>query len=153
MIYPTIGLSRRPASTGTRWRRGRPPTSTMSRAISSFEVLVVTCDSSQSPSRITAMPAVPRKRYIGTRTITWPMSTLAPTNPSRRRDPDDRRRHIVEITPRGKKGREHAQHAMATVEQDLLHALSPSERVTLHQLVRRILESQAASAKAEATRA
>jgi hypothetical protein len=42
---------------------------------------------------------------------------------------------------------------MATVEEDLLHALSPSERATLHQLVRRILESQAASAKVEAARA
>lgn len=72
---------------------------------------------------------------------------------ARRRDPDDRRRHFVGITPRGKKVREGAEHAMATVEEDLLQALSSSERATLHQLVRRILESQAASAKAEAARA
>ena len=72
---------------------------------------------------------------------------------ARRRDPDDRRRHIVEITPRGKKVRERAEHAMATVEEDLLHALSLSERATLYQLVRRVIESQAASAKAEAARA
>ena len=72
---------------------------------------------------------------------------------ARRRDSDDRRRHIVEITPRGKKVRERAEDAMATVEEDLLHALSPSERATLLQLVRRIIESQAASAKAEAARA
>ena len=72
---------------------------------------------------------------------------------ARRRDPDDRRRHIVEITPKGKKVREGAEHAMTTVEEDLLKALSSSERATLHQLVRRILESQAASAKAQTARA
>jgi DNA-binding MarR family transcriptional regulator len=72
---------------------------------------------------------------------------------ARRRDSDDRRRHIVEITAKGKKVRERAEHAMATVEEELLHALSPSERATLRQLVRRILESQTTSAKAETARA
>jgi DNA-binding MarR family transcriptional regulator len=64
---------------------------------------------------------------------------------ARRRDPDDRRRHIVEITPGGKKVLERAERGMARLEEDLLSALSLSERATLKQLVRRVLESQAAS--------
>ena len=66
---------------------------------------------------------------------------------ARRRDPDDRRRHIVEITPRGKKVLERAERGMDKLEQELLSALSPSERATLKQLIRRVLESQAASAR------
>jgi DNA-binding MarR family transcriptional regulator len=62
---------------------------------------------------------------------------------ARRRDPDDRRRHIVEITPGGKKVLERAERGMAKLEEELLAALSPSERATLKQLVRRVLESQA----------
>ena len=57
------------------------------------------------------------------------------------------RRHIVEITPRGKKVLERAERGMDKLEQELLSALSPSERATLKQLVRRVLESQAASAR------
>jgi MarR family transcriptional regulator, lower aerobic nicotinate degradation pathway regulator len=66
---------------------------------------------------------------------------------ARRRDPDDRRRHIVEITPRGKRVLERAERGMAKLEEELLSALSPSERATLKQLVRRVLASQAASAR------
>jgi DNA-binding MarR family transcriptional regulator len=66
---------------------------------------------------------------------------------ARRRDPDDRRRHIVEITPGGKKVLERAERGMAKLEEELLSALSPSERAMLRQLVRRVLESQAAPAR------
>jgi MarR family transcriptional regulator, temperature-dependent positive regulator of motility len=66
---------------------------------------------------------------------------------ARRRDPDDRRRHIVEITPGGKKVLERAERGMARLEEELLSALSPSERAALKQLVRRVLESQAAPAR------
>ena len=66
---------------------------------------------------------------------------------ARRRDPNDRRRHIVEITPRGKKVLERAERGMDKLEQELLSALSPSERTSLKQLVRRVLESQAASTR------
>jgi DNA-binding MarR family transcriptional regulator len=62
---------------------------------------------------------------------------------ARRRDPDDRRRHIVEITPGGKKLLERAEGGMAKLEEELLSALSPSERAMLRRLVRRVLESQA----------
>jgi DNA-binding MarR family transcriptional regulator len=71
---------------------------------------------------------------------------------SRRRDPGDRRRHIVEITPRGKKVLERAERGMVAVEENLLHDLSQAERATLKQLVRRILESQAAAKEAETAR-
>lgn len=70
---------------------------------------------------------------------------------ARRRDPGDRRRHIVEITPRGKKVLERAERGMARLEEELLAALSPSERATLKQLVRRVLQSQAASTRQAAS--
>src|SRR5712692_4422211 len=66
---------------------------------------------------------------------------------ARQRDPDDRRRHIVEITLRGKKILERAERGMDKLEQELLSVLSPLERAALKQLVRRVLESQAASAR------
>jgi len=66
---------------------------------------------------------------------------------ARRRDPDDRRRHIVEITPGGQKVLERAELGMAKLEEELLSALSPSERATLRRLVRRVLESQATPAR------
>jgi DNA-binding MarR family transcriptional regulator len=69
---------------------------------------------------------------------------------ARRRDPDDRRRHIVEITPRGRKALERGERGMAGLEEELLGALSASERATLKHLVRRILDSQAAARESEA---
>jgi DNA-binding MarR family transcriptional regulator len=66
---------------------------------------------------------------------------------ARRRDPDDRRRHIVELTPRGKKVLAGAERGMVQLEEELLSALSPSERATFKQLVLRVLQSQAASAR------
>jgi DNA-binding MarR family transcriptional regulator len=71
---------------------------------------------------------------------------------ARRRDPDDRRRHIVEITPKGKKVLERADRGMAKLEEDLLAGLSPSERATLKQLVVRVLQNQAAARQPEAAR-
>src|ERR1700736_5616275 len=66
---------------------------------------------------------------------------------ARRRGPDDRRRQLGGITPRGKKALGRAEGGMDKLEQELLSALSPSERATLKQLIRRVLESQAASAR------
>ena len=64
---------------------------------------------------------------------------------ARRRDPGDRRRHIVEITPRGRKALDRAERGMAGLEEELLGALSPSERATLKRLVLQVLESQTAA--------
>src|SRR5438309_6840737 len=66
---------------------------------------------------------------------------------ARRRDPDDRRRHIVEVTPHGKKVLERAERGMAKLEEELLAGLSASERATLKQLVLRVLQNQAASTR------
>src|SRR3984893_7603337 len=49
-----------------------------------------------------------------------------PGSIARRRDPDDRRRHIVEITPRGKKVLEGAEGGRDKLQQGPLFALSPS---------------------------
>jgi DNA-binding MarR family transcriptional regulator len=58
----------------------------------------------------------------------------------RRRDPGDRRRHLVEITPAGQQAFERAEKARESIEGDLLGALSPEERATLKDLVSRALE-------------
>jgi MarR family transcriptional regulator, temperature-dependent positive regulator of motility len=73
---------------------------------------------------------------------------------SRRRDPDDRRRHIVEVTNKGRKALERAERGMAGLEHDLLGSLSQSDRLTLKRLVLRILDGQASgSREAELTAA
>ena len=57
----------------------------------------------------------------------------------RRRDPTDRRRHIVVLTPRGQQTLKRADHALESVEEEILGALSPEERATLHQLLLKTL--------------
>jgi DNA-binding MarR family transcriptional regulator len=66
----------------------------------------------------------------------------------RRRDPADRRRHIVEITPAGLEALEHAELAQGTVEDDVLSALDEQERETLRLLLTRALEGPQAPAAA-----
>lgn len=56
---------------------------------------------------------------------------------ARRRDPVDRRRHIVEIAAEGRKELHDVQRRLARVEDNLLRALSPEERTTLHHLLLR----------------
>ncbi len=58
----------------------------------------------------------------------------------RRRDPDDRRRHIVEITPAGRRALERADRAREGLEDEVLRGLSAEERRTLRQLLERVLE-------------
>ncbi len=60
----------------------------------------------------------------------------------RRRDPADRRRHLVEITAAGIAALERAEAAQASIEDEVLGALSPAERETLRSLLRRSLERQ-----------
>ena len=55
----------------------------------------------------------------------------------RRRDPDDRRRHTVEITPSGLKALARADKALDGLEADVLDGLSPEERATLRDLLTR----------------
>jgi DNA-binding MarR family transcriptional regulator len=60
----------------------------------------------------------------------------------RRRDPADRRRHIVEMTPAGKKAMLAAERAMESLEEDVLGALEPEEREVLRKLLARALEAE-----------
>ena len=64
----------------------------------------------------------------------------------RRRDPADRRRHIVEITPAGIGAVERAEHAQEAIEDDVLGALSAQERETLRSLLSRALAGEPAVA-------
>ena len=58
----------------------------------------------------------------------------------RRRDPGDRRRHVVEITPAGRHAVERAETAQEGIEDELLGALSQDERATLNRLLSRVLD-------------
>ena len=58
----------------------------------------------------------------------------------RRRDPGDRRRHIVEITPAGRRAIERAEKAQEGIEDELLGDLSPEERATLTNLLSRLMD-------------
>jgi DNA-binding MarR family transcriptional regulator len=53
----------------------------------------------------------------------------------RQRDPDDRRRHFVEITESGIVALGHAEMAREAIEDDVLGALDFAERETLRQLL------------------
>ncbi|MGC4745571.1 MarR family winged helix-turn-helix transcriptional regulator [Micromonospora sp. DT201] len=55
----------------------------------------------------------------------------------RRRSPEDRRRHVVELTQDGAKRLSEAECALAGAENEVLGALDPTERETLYELLRR----------------
>jgi DNA-binding MarR family transcriptional regulator len=56
------------------------------------------------------------------------------------RDRADRRRHVVELTPAGRKALDRAEVKIETIEDEVLGALTPDERVTLRTLLIRALE-------------
>jgi DNA-binding MarR family transcriptional regulator len=58
----------------------------------------------------------------------------------RRRDPADRRRHIVRMTPDGKRALARLRAVAAEVEDDFLAALDDSERAQLHELLLRVAQ-------------
>ena len=57
----------------------------------------------------------------------------------RRRDPSDRRRHVVDITDEGRIALERAERAQETIGDELLSALSDEERATLRSLLSRVI--------------
>jgi DNA-binding MarR family transcriptional regulator len=59
---------------------------------------------------------------------------------ARRRDPADRRRHVVELTSEGRSALEHADRARDSLEDEILAALTPEEREQLRILLARALE-------------
>ncbi len=58
----------------------------------------------------------------------------------RRRDPADRRRHLVEITPAGIEALQEAEGKLAGLEDEVLGNLSSSERARLRDLLAKALE-------------
>jgi len=58
----------------------------------------------------------------------------------RRRDPADRRRHLVEITDEGVRALDAAEKGIESVEDDVLGPLSRAERAELHQLLAKALD-------------
>lgn len=56
----------------------------------------------------------------------------------RRRDPADRRRHIVAITAKGERAAADVRSALAGVERELFADLDPTEVAHLHQLLSRV---------------
>lgn len=60
----------------------------------------------------------------------------------RRRDPVDRRRHIVEITPAGGRALTSVGTTLAEVEDELFADLSKTERTTLRTLLSRVAPGQ-----------
>ncbi|WP_187976974.1 MarR family winged helix-turn-helix transcriptional regulator [Mycetocola sp. JXN-3] len=60
----------------------------------------------------------------------------------RRRDDADRRRHIVALTDEGALVLDKTFTRLASIEDELLHSLSPQERETLHLLLLRVITSK-----------
>jgi len=58
---------------------------------------------------------------------------------ARRRDPEDRRRHRVELTDGGRRALVKAESAQETIEDEVLQALDAEERATLWRLLTRAL--------------
>ncbi len=58
----------------------------------------------------------------------------------RRRDPTDRRRHIVDITDAGLEALERAEVAQGSIEDEILGGLSEAERVTFRRLLVKALQ-------------
>jgi DNA-binding MarR family transcriptional regulator len=58
----------------------------------------------------------------------------------RRRDPADRRRHLVDITPAGLEALEEAELAQGSIEDEILSGLSPSERAEFRALLVKALK-------------
>ena len=65
----------------------------------------------------------------------------------RRRDPNDRRRHIVDITATGRRALEKADRAREDLEDEVLRGLSEQEKKTLHRLLERVLDGLHAEAR------
>jgi len=63
----------------------------------------------------------------------------------RRRDPSDRRRHLVSMTDEGRKALQRAEAAQQTLEDEMLGALNDDERLTLAHLLRKAIDGQNAA--------
>ena len=70
----------------------------------------------------------------------------------RRRDPADRRRHLVDLTEAGREALAAGERAQESIEDEVLAPLSPEERATLRSLLTRTLrgDGEAAEPRADA---
>ena len=68
----------------------------------------------------------------------------------RRRDPADRRRHIVDVTAAGLEALERAESAQGSIEDEILGGLSASDRGELRRLLVKALEKHEPGGGAEA---
>jgi DNA-binding MarR family transcriptional regulator len=59
----------------------------------------------------------------------------------RRRDPNDRRRHLVELTAEGRVAVDRAEKARESLEDAILADFSAEERTTMRALLRRVLDA------------
>jgi DNA-binding MarR family transcriptional regulator len=66
----------------------------------------------------------------------------------RRRDPDDRRRHLVQLTADGERALQRAERAQESIEDEVLAHLTLEERATLRDLLDRALQGEVAAAAA-----
>ncbi|MBJ7599502.1 hypothetical protein [Candidatus Nephthysia bennettiae] len=71
----------------------------------------------------------------------------------RRRDAEDCRRHVVDITPAGREAVARAEEARELIEDKVLGELSASDRRTLRRILLRALEGQARTPAAPTLRA
>jgi MarR family transcriptional regulator, lower aerobic nicotinate degradation pathway regulator len=58
----------------------------------------------------------------------------------RKRDPNDRRRHLVRLTPEGKKTLKRLRALAAQIDDDFFAPLDAEERATLHDLLHRLAQ-------------
>jgi len=61
----------------------------------------------------------------------------------RRRDPEDRRRHILELTETGRRAIARAERGRNSIEGEVLAGLSAEEKQTLRKLLTRVLDTLA----------
>ena len=64
----------------------------------------------------------------------------------RRRDTEDRRRHVVEITPAGSEALDRAGSALTKIEDNVFGELNTKERQSLRRLLEKVLEGLATPA-------
>ncbi len=69
----------------------------------------------------------------------------------RRRDPSDRRRHLVELTAAGRHALAAAERAQESIEEQVLAPLTLDERATLRELLARALRGDGEAAESSAT--
>jgi DNA-binding MarR family transcriptional regulator len=99
-------------------------------------------------SHLRELGPVPQK-YLGELLCIDPNNTVLMLNEMeeagllvRRRDPSDRRRHLVEVTENGLLSLEQTQRGMVAVEDEMLAALSTEQRAQFDVLLRQALHGE-----------